>query len=123
LSSLQGPTFTADTVLGRDGFLLGGEAAYNVSEGRLSRWAAAVGYSAPEYAITVHGLHNLQTFTASYFHKVSPDVEAGAKAVYDTHKAASPHVALEVGGKACVFSLSLFFCCVSMPTLLFFFRN
>ncbi|KAE9394873.1 hypothetical protein BT96DRAFT_966875 [Gymnopus androsaceus JB14] len=52
LDVFKGPTFTADAVVGRDGFLLG----------------------------------------------VSPDVEAGAKAVYDS-KATTGGVALEVGTK------------------------
>lgn len=95
----QGPTFTADTVLGRDGFLVGGEASYNVTEGNITKYAAAVGYNAPEYAVTLHGLNNLNAFTASYYHRVSPDVEAGAKAVYDS-KATQGGVALEVGAKA-----------------------
>jgi voltage-dependent anion channel protein 2 len=94
----QGPSFTADTVLGRDGFLVGGEASYNVTEGRISRYAAAIGYSAPEYAVTVHGLGNLSTFAASYYHRVSADVEAGAKAIYDPKVAGA--VAMEVGAKA-----------------------
>ena len=96
---LQGPTFTADTVIGRDGFLLGGEASYNVTEGKVTRYSAAVGFSAPEYAVTLHGLGNLSTFAASYYHRVSADVEAGAKAVYDT-KATTQGVSLEVGAKA-----------------------
>ncbi|KAF9496546.1 hypothetical protein BDN71DRAFT_1389269 [Pleurotus eryngii] len=96
---LKGPTFTADAVLGRDGFLVGGEAAYNVTEGKVTRFATAVGYNAPEYAITLHGLNNLNTFSASYYHRVSVDVEAGAKAVYDT-KATHGGVAIEVGTKA-----------------------
>ncbi|ESK95224.1 outer mitochondrial membrane protein porin [Moniliophthora roreri MCA 2997] len=99
LDVFKGPTFTADTVLGRDGFLVGAEAAYNVTEGNITRYAAAVGFNAPEYAITLHGLNNLKTFSASYYHKVSPDVEAGAKAVYDS-KATTGGVALEVGTKA-----------------------
>ncbi|EIW80882.1 hypothetical protein CONPUDRAFT_82012 [Coniophora puteana RWD-64-598 SS2] len=99
LDVFRGPTFTADTVFGRDGFLFGAEAAYNVTEGRVSRYATAIGYNAPEYAVTVHALNNLKTFSASYYHRVSPDVEAGAKAVYDT-KATTPGVALEVGAKA-----------------------
>lgn len=99
LDLFKGPTFTADTVVGRDGFLLGAEASYNVSEGRLSRYAAAVGFSAPEYAVTLHGLSNLSTFAASYYHRVSPDVEAGAKAIYDS-KATTNGVSLEVGAKA-----------------------
>ncbi|THH00191.1 hypothetical protein EW026_g2295 [Hermanssonia centrifuga] len=99
LDLFRGPTFTADTVIGRDGFLLGAEASYNVTEGKVSRYAAAVGFSAPEYAVTLHGLGNLSTFSASYYHRVSPDVEAGAKAIYDT-KATTQGVSLEVGAKA-----------------------
>jgi len=99
LDVFKGPTFTADTVLGRDGFLVGAEAAYNVTGGNITRYAAAVGYNAPEYAVTVHGLNNLKTFSASYYHRVSRDVEAGAKAVYDS-KATHGGVALEVGTKA-----------------------
>ncbi|KAF8887181.1 eukaryotic porin/Tom40 [Infundibulicybe gibba] len=99
LDVFKGPTFTADTVLGRDGFLLGAETAYNVTEGNITRYAAAVGYSAPEYAVTIHGLNNLNTFSASYYHRVSADVEAGAKAIYDS-KSTHGGVALEVGAKA-----------------------
>jgi len=99
LDVFKGPTFTADAVVGRDGFLFGAEASYNVTEGRVDRFSTAAGFSAPEYAVTLHGLSNLTTYAASYYHRVSPDVEAGAKAVYDS-KATSPGVALEVGTKA-----------------------
>ncbi|KZW01539.1 voltage-dependent ion-selective channel [Exidia glandulosa HHB12029] len=99
LDLFKGPTFTADTVLGRDGFLVGLEGSYNVSEGRITRYATALGFSAPEYAVTLHGLGNLSTFSASYYHRVSPDVEAGAKAVWDS-KAHSSAVSLEVAAKA-----------------------
>ncbi|TFY70963.1 hypothetical protein EVG20_g2047 [Dentipellis fragilis] len=99
LDVFKGPTLTADAVLGRDGFLLGAEASYNVTEGRVTKYSAAVGFSAPEYAVTVHGLGNLSTFAASYYHRVSKDVEAGAKAIYDT-KATTSGVSLEVGTKA-----------------------
>jgi voltage-dependent anion channel protein 2 len=99
LDLFKGPTFTADTVLGRDGFLIGAEAAYNVREGNITRYAAAIGYNAPEYAVTIHGLNNLNTFSASYYHRVSADVEAGAKAVYDS-KSTHGGVSLEVGAKA-----------------------
>ena len=95
----QGPTVTADAVLGRDGFLAGFEGSYNVSEGRVTKYAAAVGFSAPEYAVAVHGLGNLSTFAASYYHRVNPDVEAGAKATWDT-KASASAVSLEVAAKA-----------------------
>ncbi|OWZ71478.1 hypothetical protein AYX14_03064 [Cryptococcus neoformans] len=58
----KGPTFTADTVVGRDGFLVGAEASYDVLSGAITRYAGAVGFSAPEYAVTLHGLGNLSTF-------------------------------------------------------------
>ncbi|KAJ7128214.1 eukaryotic porin/Tom40 [Mycena crocata] len=98
LDVLKGPTFTADTVIGRDGFLVGAEAAYNVTEGRISRYALAAGFNAPEYAVTVHALNDLKSFSASYYHRVSADVEAGAKAVYDP-KLTNGGVSIEVGTK------------------------
>ncbi|GBE83073.1 voltage-dependent ion-selective channel [Sparassis latifolia] len=107
LDLFKGPIFTADTVLGRDGFLVGAEASYNVTEGKVTRYATAIGFSAPEYAVTVHGLGNLSTFAASYYHRVSPDVEAGAKAIYDT-KATTQGVSLEVGAKAYLDSAAFF---------------
>ena len=73
-----------------------------MTEGKITKYATAIGYSAPEYAVTIHGLGNLSTFSASYYHHVSPDVEAGAKAIYDT-KATTQGVNLEVGAKAYVF--------------------
>lgn len=94
----KGPTFTADTVVGRDGFLVGAEASYDVASGAVTRYAGALGYAAPDYAVTLHGLGNLSTFAASYYHRVSKDVEAGAKAVYDT-KSTTGGVSLEVGAK------------------------
>ncbi|KAF6743153.1 eukaryotic porin/Tom40, partial [Ephemerocybe angulata] len=69
LDLFKGPTFTADTVLGRDGFLIGAEAAYNVTEGKITRYATAVGFNAPQYSVAVHGLNNLKVFTASYCHR------------------------------------------------------
>ncbi|OJT09422.1 Mitochondrial outer membrane protein porin [Trametes pubescens] len=99
LDVFKGPTFTADTVIGRDGFLVGAEASYNVTEGKITKYATAIGYSAPEYAVTLHGLGNLSTFAASYYHRVNPDVEAGAKAIYDTRASPSGNVGLEVGAK------------------------
>jgi len=94
----KGPTFTADSVVGRDGFLLGAEAAYNLTEGNITRYSLAAGYNAPEYAVTLLGLNNLNTFSASYYHRINPDVEAGARAVYDL-KATQGGVGIEVGAK------------------------
>lgn len=98
LSFPQGPIFTADAVLGRDGFLAGAEASYDVRNGKLSRYNLAAGFHAPEYAVTIHGLGNLSTFSASYYHRVNSDIEASARATYDS-KGASNQVNLEVGTK------------------------
>lgn len=95
---MQGPTFTADTVVGRDGFLVGAEGSYDVSSGSITRYSVGAGFSAPEYAVTLHGLGNLSTFAASYYHRVTKDVEAGAKAVYDT-RSTTGGVSLELGSK------------------------
>jgi len=99
IDMFKGPTFTADTVLGRDGFLLGAEASYDVTSGKITRYATALGFSAPEYAVTLHALENFNTYSASYYHRVSRDVEAGAKAIYNS-KAATSGINLEVGAKA-----------------------
>jgi voltage-dependent anion channel protein 2 len=98
LDVFKGPTFTADTVIGRDGFLVGAEASYNVTAGNISRYAAALAYNANDYSVTLHGLNNFNTFSASYYHRVSSEVEAAAKAVYDT-KSNHGGVLLEVGSK------------------------
>jgi len=99
LDVFKGPTFTADTVIGRDGFLFGGETSYDVTQGKITRYAAALGFNATDYAVALHGLNNGQVFSASYYHRVSPDVEAGARAIYDT-KGTTNGVTLEVGAKA-----------------------
>lgn len=103
-------------MLGRDGFLVGAEATYDVTSGAITRYAGALGFSAPEYAITLHGLGNLSTFAASYYHKVSKDVEAGAKAVYDT-KSTTGGVSLEVGAKTYLVSPLQYFSAFSILLL------
>lgn len=98
LDLFKGPTVTADAVLGRDGFLVGTEAAYDVRDGKVSRYNVAAGFHAPEYAVTLHGLGNLSTYSASYYHRVNADIETSARATYDS-KAVASNVNLEVGTK------------------------
>ncbi|KAJ9110513.1 hypothetical protein QFC22_006720 [Naganishia vaughanmartiniae] len=99
VDSLKGPTFTSNVVLGRDSALIGGEATYDASVGTITRYAGAIGYIAPDYAVTIHALCNLHKhFSASFYQKVSKYVEAGAKAVYDT-KTTNGNVAIEFGAK------------------------
>lgn len=54
--------------------------------------------------MTLHSLQNFRVFSASYYHRVNADVEAGAKAVYNSG-AASNGMNLEVGAKVYVTSL------------------
>ena len=95
----QGPAFTTDAVFSHDGFLLGTEASYDVSKGQITRYAAGVGFSAPEYAVTLLAGDSFQKYSASYYHRVSRDVEAGGRAEYDARRTADG-VKLEVGAKA-----------------------
>lgn len=94
---LKGPQASVDVVLGRDGFLVGAEAGYDVQKAALTKYAAAIGYTAPEYSAAVTASNSLTVFAASYYHKVNSQVEAGAKATWD--KKAGNNVAMEVAGK------------------------
>lgn len=94
---LKGPTANIDAVLGRDGFLVGAEAAYDVQKASITKYSAAVGYSVPEYSAAITATNNLSVFAASYYHKVNSAVEAGAKATWDSKS--SNNVGLEVASK------------------------
>ncbi|KAG5458031.1 MAG: eukaryotic porin/Tom40 [Olpidium bornovanus] len=54
LDLFKGPTFAGDAVVGHDGFLLGGDIAYDILDGRITRYNAALGYSVPEYSVALH---------------------------------------------------------------------
>jgi len=97
LFAKDGPTLHSDGVFGTDGFLLGGDVAYNVNEASVNRYNVAFGYVSPEYQVAVHASNKFSLFSASYFHRVSKEVEAGAKATWN--KASSENVAIEVGTK------------------------
>ncbi|KAF8982457.1 Mitochondrial porin [Entomortierella lignicola] len=96
------PAFTGDVVVARDGFLVGGDIVYDINGAYIHRFAAAVGYTAPEYSVAVHAHNSFKVFSASYYHRINADLEASAKAVWDSKapadKAKAP-VALEVGAK------------------------
>ncbi|KAF2490691.1 mitochondrial porin-like protein [Lophium mytilinum] len=76
-------TALADIVLGHEGFLVGGEAAYDVQKAALTKYSAAVGYSTPTYTAAITATNSFNIFAASYYHKVNKSVEAGTKATYD----------------------------------------
>lgn len=94
---LTKPNALIDTVISNEGFMAGGELAYDVQKAAISKYSAAVGYKAPEYVAAITATNNLSVFAASYYHKVNSKVEAGAKAVWDSKT--SGNVGLEVAGK------------------------
>ncbi|KAL9052057.1 MAG: hypothetical protein Q9162_005628 [Coniocarpon cinnabarinum] len=94
---LKGPVVTGDIVTGQQGFVAGGEVSYSVPEASISKYSASVGYIAPQYSTALTASNNFQLFSASFFQKVSNEVQAGAKASYDAQKGQT--VGLELAGK------------------------
>ncbi|PNS14117.1 Mitochondrial outer membrane protein porin [Sphaceloma murrayae] len=86
-----------DAVVGHEGFLVGAEAGYDVNKAAITRYSAAVGYTAPTYTASITGTQNLSVIAAAFYQKVNANVEAGAKATYDTQ--GSNNVGVEVAGK------------------------
>lgn len=94
---LKGPTANVDAVIGQDGFLVGASAGYDVQKAAITSYAAAIGYSGPDYTASITSASNLSVFAASYYHKVNKQVEAGAKATWDSKT--GNQVGLEVASK------------------------
>ncbi|CAD6581123.1 MAG: hypothetical protein ASARMPREDX12_001466 [Alectoria sarmentosa] len=94
---LKGPVANVDAVLGRDGFLVGGEAGYDVQKAAITKYSLAVGYTAAEYSAAITATSSLSVFAASYYHKVNSQAEAGAKATWDSK--GNNNVGMEVAGK------------------------
>ncbi|OAA66620.1 outer mitochondrial membrane protein porin [Niveomyces insectorum RCEF 264] len=94
---LRGPTANVDAVIGHDGFLAGASAGYDVNKAAITSYSAAVGYQAPTYSAAVTAGDNLSIFAASYHHKVNSQVEAAAKATWNSKSGNA--VGLEVATK------------------------
>lgn len=78
-----------DVTAGSDGFLVGGEAGYDVQKAAITRYSLALGYQTPTYTASINGIQNLSVIAASYYQKVNSSVEVGAKAGYDVNAAAA----------------------------------
>ncbi|KAK5632146.1 hypothetical protein RRF57_007860 [Xylaria bambusicola] len=94
---LKGPTANVDAVIGHEGFLAGASAGYDVQKAAVTGYSAAVGYVAPQYSAAITATDNLSVFAASYYHKVNSQVEASAKAVWNSKSGNT--VGLEVASK------------------------
>ncbi|KAI0601417.1 eukaryotic porin/Tom40 [Biscogniauxia sp. FL1348] len=94
---LKGPTANVDAVIGHEGFVAGASAGYDVQKAAVTGYSAAVGFQAPSYSAAVTATDNLSVFAASYYHKVNSQVEAGAKATWNSKSGNT--VGLEVASK------------------------
>lgn len=89
---LKGPIALADLCVNHDGFSAGAELGYDISSAKVNRYSLGVGYAKPLYTIAATATNNLTVFSAAYYHKVSPLVEAGAKATWDSVKSSNVNV-------------------------------
>jgi voltage-dependent anion channel protein 2 len=87
----------ADAVVAHDGFVVGGEVGYDVQKAAITKYSAALGYATPLYNAAVTATNSLSVFTASYYQRVNPAVEAGAKATWDSKSGSN--VGLELAAK------------------------
>jgi len=74
-----------DVTAGHEGFLVGGEAGYDVQKAALTKYSLGLGYQTPTYTASIIGTQNLSIIAASYYQKVNSSVEVGAKAGYDVN--------------------------------------
>ena len=95
---------TVDGVIGHDGFLVGGEAGYDVQKAAITRYSAAVGYTSPLYSAAITATNNLSVYSASYYQKVNTSTEFGAKASMDSKNPQT--IGLEIASKYKVDPLS-----------------
>ncbi|QIW98089.1 hypothetical protein AMS68_003607 [Peltaster fructicola] len=72
-----------DLVASHEGFLIGGEAGYDVQKAAVTRYSLGLGFQAPTYSAAIVGTQNLSVVAATYYQKVNSSVEVGAKAAYD----------------------------------------
>lgn len=87
----------ADAVLSHEGFVVGGEVGYDVQKAAITKYSAAVGYTTATYNAAITATNSLNVFAASYYQRVNPAVEAGAKATWDAKQGSA--VGLELAAK------------------------
>ncbi|KAG1449889.1 hypothetical protein G6F46_011684 [Rhizopus delemar] len=95
--------FSANSVYGQEGFLIGAEVAYNTKLAKVSNYNAAIGYSARQYAVALHATNSLSRYTASYYQRLDESLEATAKADWDKK---TNTIGLEAGAKMVLDSTS-----------------
>ncbi|KAJ9084152.1 Mitochondrial porin [Entomophthora muscae] len=94
---LNGPIFNADTIALHKGFILGGEAGYNLKTGNVTKYNGTVGYATPEFSLTLQSNKSLNEFTTGFLHRIAINTEVGARVHYITNS--EKPVSIEVGAK------------------------
>ncbi|KAG0005293.1 Mitochondrial porin [Modicella reniformis] len=82
LDVFRGPTITGDVVVSHEGFLFGGDVAFDVRGNNVTRFAAAAGYTAPEYS----GAVNAGVIGLGYTQSLRQGVKASVGVLFDTTK-------------------------------------
>ncbi|KAF1942339.1 hypothetical protein EJ02DRAFT_454359 [Clathrospora elynae] len=88
---------TADAVVSHEGMVVGGEVGYDVQKAAITKYSAAVGYTTPLYNAAITATNSMSVFSASYYQRVNPAVEAGARAIWDSKS--GNNVGLELAAK------------------------
>ncbi|KAI9294422.1 hypothetical protein K502DRAFT_317067 [Neoconidiobolus thromboides FSU 785] len=94
----KGPLLNLDFVAGQDGIFVGGETGYDLEKGVVTKTNASLAYFHHDFSAAVHSTDSFGNFAATYYQRVNPDIEVGAKASWDS-KATVNAVGLEVGTK------------------------
>lgn len=100
-----------DLVFGQEGFLVGGEAGYDVQKAALTRYSATVAYQQAAHTAAITATNNFSIFAASLYNKVNAETEIGIKAAWDSKSSST--VGMEFAAKYKVDPLS--FVKVSVP--------
>lgn len=79
----KGPIFSSDATIGRDGWVFGSEVGYDVQDARVTKYGAVAGYQCKEFTLAMHAFNNLNSMSASYYHRLTPDLEVAGKGSWD----------------------------------------
>ncbi|KAJ1912626.1 Mitochondrial porin [Mycoemilia scoparia] len=99
---LNGPAVTADVTVSRQGVIAGAEIGYDLVNGAVTKTNTTLAYAGPDYVTALQLNDAFGTLSASFYQRVSSQVEAGARATYDLKKggeAKENNVVAEVGAK------------------------
>ncbi|KAJ9069258.1 Mitochondrial porin, variant 2 [Entomophthora muscae] len=94
----KGPQFNLDFVAGQDGVYLGGETAYDVEKGNVTKYNASVAYMHRDFTAALHSTDSFGNYAGTFYQRVNSDVEVGVRAAWDS-KAVTSAVNLELGTK------------------------